>query len=87
MHRTENTTITLTDASRELFIALAEDSGNWSGTPLVEVDEAGKGNLTDLKRKGLLITGEDEGCTFAYFTQAGSDLAAELGIDGVEVTA
>jgi hypothetical protein len=72
----------LTDSSRELFLGLAEDAGNWSGTPLVTVDAAGRGNLTHLKRLGLVTTFADEdGCVFAEFTEAGVALAAEHGID------
>jgi hypothetical protein len=71
----------LTPASLSLFIALADDAGNWSGTPMIDVTPAERGNLTDLKTKGLLTTGEDEGVMFAWFTDAGKALASEHGID------
>lgn len=73
--------ITLTSASEDLFRSLVDDAGDWSGTPIVEVTAAQKGNLTDLKRAGLLTTQADRGCTFAYFTGKGVELAKELGLD------
>ena len=75
---------TLTPASLELFLELANDAGNWGGTPLVEVTPAERGNLTHLKRAGLLVTQSEEGDTFAYFTAAGAELAREHGVE-VEV--
>jgi hypothetical protein len=58
-------TTNLTSASLDLFLAYAEDAGNWSGNPWVDgnvsLDAAGRGNLTDLKRKGLLQTFTDDG--------------------------
>jgi hypothetical protein len=72
----------LTPASLELFLGLAEDAVNWSGSPLVTVTPAQRGNLADLKKKGLLTTFvEDDGCAFAVFTDAGIALAVEHGID------
>lgn len=72
----------ITPASLELFLSLAEDAGDWSGTPLVEVTPAERGNLTHLKKLGLLSTYEDEdGCVFAAFSDAGIELARRHGID------
>ena len=71
----------ITDASLALFLSLAEDAGNWSGTPLAEVTAAERGNLTQLKRAKLLVTFVDEGCPFVSFTPAGVALAAEHGQD------
>lgn len=76
----------LTPDSRELFKALAEDAGNWSGTPLiggnVELTKEERGNLTHLKRLGLVTTyTDDERLIWASFTPAGIELAEELGID------
>lgn len=70
--------LSLTAASTELLLTLAHDAANWSGNPLVDVDPAGRGNLTDLKVKGLLTTFEDRGDAFAIFTEAGIALALEL---------
>tara|TARA_R110000782_G_scaffold253743_1_gene341961 strand:- start:38014 stop:38256 length:243 start_codon:yes stop_codon:yes gene_type:complete len=72
---------TTTDASLALFLDLARDMGNWSGTPLVTASPAQRGNLTDLKQKGLLTTFDDDGCKFAEFTAAGFDLAKANGVD------
>lgn len=77
-------TKTITDTSLELFLDLARDAGNWSGTPLlggnVEVGTPGRGNITQLKRAGLLTTFRDGGDAFADFTDDGIALAAEHGI-------
>jgi hypothetical protein len=78
-------TTNLTSASLDLFLAYAEDAGNWSGNPWVDgnvsLDAAGRGNLTDLKRKGLLQTLTDGRDAYIVFTDAGKTLAAEHGID------
>lgn len=74
----------LTPASLALFLAYANDAGNWSGTPLIGGNVGGKkeerGNLTDLKRKGLITTFRDEGCDWLSFTEAGIAFAAEQGV-------
>lgn len=73
-------TITLTPDSLELFKTLVEDAPNWSGMPLITVSPAEKGNLTHLKRLGLITTFvEDDGCSFAIFTDEGIAYAATLG--------
>ena len=72
---------TLTAASQSLFITLASDAGNWGGQPLVDISTSQRGNLTDLKKNGLLTTFRYEGCDFADFTTAGKALAAEHGIN------
>ena len=71
----------LTAASEALFRTLVDDAGNWSGTPEIDVTPAQKGNLTDLKRAGLLTTQMDRGVSFAYFTAKGVELAKTLGLD------
>lgn len=79
------TTTTLTPDSLELFLALAEDAGNWSGEPLFggnfSVSQADKGNLTDLKVKGLVRTTNDGRDVFVQFTDAGIELSGQHGID------
>jgi hypothetical protein len=76
----------LTDRSLALFLEYARDSGNWSGTPLVGGNVSGskenRGNLTQLKRAGLVVTEFDsyDKNTWLMFTQAGRDLAREHGI-------
>lgn len=76
--------IELTPASLELFLKFARDAGNWSGTPLVggnfEFTAADRGNLTDLKVKGLVRTFRDEGHDWVEFLPAGRELAAAHGI-------
>lgn len=73
----------LTPGSLELFKALVEDAPNWSGTPLITVTPAERGYLTHLKKLGLLTTFvEEDGCSFAAFTDAGKALAAELELEG-----
>jgi len=73
--------IDVTKASWDLFMALLDDAGNWSGMPLVEVTPEERGNLTQLKRAGLLTTFTDQGDSFATFTDKGKAVAAELGYD------
>jgi hypothetical protein len=77
-------TETLTAGSAQLFEELANDAGNWNGTPLIDFDgqPAKKGHLTDLKHKRLIETFvEDDGCTFASFTLRGLVLAVNNGHD------
>lgn len=75
----------ITDRSKELFIAYAEDADNWGGTPLVGGNVGGskedRGNLTQLKLADLLTTFDDgEGCIWIEFTPKGLEYAAALGI-------
>lgn len=78
-------TPTITAKSRDLFLAYAEDAANWSGNPLVGGNVGGskedRGNLTQLKRAGLLKTWAEEGHVWIAFTAAGKALAMEHGID------
>lgn len=77
--------LSLTKASRELFLAYAEDAGNWNGTPLlggnVPHTPADDGNLTDLKKKGLLTTEESDGELWVVFTELGKNYARVLGVE------
>ena len=68
----------LTPASAKLFESLVDDAPNWSDEPLIDISPAEKGNLTHLKRMGLITTQIDRGDTFAIFTKAGADLAEKL---------
>lgn len=75
----------ITEQSKALFVAYAQDALNWSGTPMVGGNVGGSkadaGNLTQLKVAGLVETWTDEGCTWLHFTDAGKAYAASLGIE------
>jgi hypothetical protein len=77
--------LNVTPESLRVFLAYAEDAGNWSGTPLVGGNVGGspqeRGNLTQLKQAGLILTNAEEGNTWIYFTEAGIALAAAHGIE------
>ena len=70
--------IKLTAESRAVFRAYANDADNWSGVPLIGGNVGGskeeRGNLTQLKRAGLIATYRDGG-TWLYFTDAGKEFA------------
>ena len=72
----------LTPASAAMLMAYVDDAPNWGGEPLlggnIPFTAADRGNLTDLKRKGLLTTFSDAGDEWVQFTPAGLALAAEL---------
>ena len=70
----------ISNDSLNLFIALASDADNWSGQPLIDITKEQRGNLSDLKKKGLITTFRDDGCDWADFTDDGIALAAEHGI-------
>lgn len=77
--------VDITERSLELFLAYAADAGNWGGTPLVGGNVGGSredsGNLTQLKRAGLVTTLEDDGAVFIRFTESGRAFAAEHGVE------
>ena len=95
MNETNNTpkpaTVELTAASRELFFDYVTDAPNWSGTPMVGGNVGGSkadaGNLTDLKKKGLVDTWEDEGCAWLKFTELGEAFARAAGYDELHTDA
>lgn len=74
----------ITERSLALFLAYASDAGNWNGTPLVGGNVGGskedRGNLTQLKRAGLVTTFESDGEMWVSFTEAGKTLATEHGV-------
>jgi hypothetical protein len=74
--------IKLTEASKALFLALWNDRGNWGDTPLwggnVGGSAADRGNLTDLKSKGLVTTFKSDRLDWVAFTDAGKAFAAHL---------
>lgn len=75
----------LTQASLDLFLDYAHDADNWSGTPLVGGNVSGtkeeRGNLTHLKKAGLITTFVDSGLTWVKFTEAGRALAVQHNIE------
>lgn len=75
----------ITETTKALFPAYANDAPNWSGNPLVGGNVGGdtkaeRGNLTQMKRAGLITTFTEDGCTWISFTPAGKAFAAENGI-------
>ena len=82
---------TLTGESLRVFMAYAEDAGNWGGMPLVGGNVGGtreeRGNLTDLKRKGLITThveknggGDGSDIVWITFTDEGRKFAEDSGV-------
>ena len=70
--------INFTSESKKLFDELVEDSPNWGGEVLVngnvKIDEQRKGNLTHLKKLGLVKTFIDEGLSWVQFTELGKKI-------------
>lgn len=75
----------ITETSKQVFMAYAKDAGNWSGTPMIGGNVGGskeeRGNLTQLKKAGLIETFRDEGCDWLTFTEEGKKFAARNGVD------
>lgn len=78
----------LTPASSELFNRVADDAPNWGGNPYlagnIGLTKPERGNLTQLKRAGLILTHDDPesqggGGEYVSFTEAGHKLAHERG--------
>jgi hypothetical protein len=74
----------ITETSKQVFIDYAKDACQWTGNPLVGGNVGGtkeeRGNLTQLKRAGLITTQTDEGFTWLFFTEAGERYANDLNI-------
>jgi len=75
----------ITARSLDLFLRYARDAGNWGGKPWVGGNVGGSredsGNLTQLKRAGLVTTGIDDGSVYVNFTPAGRELATRHGVE------
>lgn len=75
----------ITAQSLDLFLDYARDAGNWGGCPLVGGNVGGskedRGNLTQLKRAGLITTFKCDGETWVEFTAAGKSLAEGHGVE------
>ena len=80
-----NENISLTPVSLKLFLDYANDSWNWAGTPLVDGNISGskelRGNLTNLKKNGLIETFRNDGCTWIQFTEKGVEFAKSHGVE------
>lgn len=77
--------VNITAETLRQFLAYAADAANWSGVPLVDGNvgfgTAGRGNLTQMKKAGLLLTTVEEGSTWIHFQDRGIALAKQNGID------
>ena len=71
--------ISISVTSQLLFMALVKDAGNWNGQPLLDISKEERGNVTQLKRAGLITTEKDEGNVWVQFTEAGKAFAVKLG--------
>jgi hypothetical protein len=75
----------ITETTKALFLAYAKDADNWSGTPMVGGNVGGsaeeRGNLTQMKKAGLVTTFNDEGCTWLRFTPEGVKFARDNGVE------
>ncbi len=58
----------ITLESFKLLQSFIDDAPNWSGSPMVDLNAAQRGNLTQLKKAGLLTTFRDEGIDWVVFT-------------------
>jgi hypothetical protein len=80
---TTTTNNPLTPEATKFFLGLADDSHNWDGIPLLDINsEQEKGYLTACKRHGLLTTERDEDnhlCYWIIATGKGRELARQLG--------
>jgi len=73
----------LTPQSLALFLSLAEQADSWSGTPLLEITSEERGNLTQLKKAGLLSTFEHDGDDWVRFSEEGKAYASHH--HGIEI--
>ena len=73
--------ITVTPASMQVFLELAEDAPNWSGTPPFWGTKETRGNLTQLKKAGLVQTNFSDGDTWVFFTRLGVQVAKDNGVN------
>jgi hypothetical protein len=73
---------TITEASAKLFEAIIKDAGNWGGTPPCynHINKQTRGNLTQLKRAGLVSTFDSDGDEWIYIEDAGKAEALRRGL-------
>ena len=74
----------ITEQSQRVFEEYARDAINWSGCPPIGGNVGGskeeRGNLTQLKKAGLITTSVSDGITWVEFTDKGKEYAGKLGI-------
>jgi hypothetical protein len=72
----------MTAETWDLFKDIVGDMGNWSGTPPCynHITAARRGNLADLKKRGLVSTFESDGEEWISVEAPGLSLARELGL-------
>lgn len=77
--------MSITETSLKVFLAYAKDSKNWAGMSPIGVHVGGskeeRGNLTQLKKAGLITTMNSDRHDWIIFTAAGRKLAAKHGIE------
>jgi len=73
----------ITRTSLDVLLDYAGDAGNWSGSPLVGGNVGGtkeeRGNLTQLKKAGLISTWVEEGNSWVDFTPKAADAIRAAG--------
>lgn len=76
------TEIPMTLATQALFKSIVDDLPNWSfmAPTFNHADSAKRGNLTNLKRRGLITTCQDEGISWISVTDEGKAVAKATGI-------
>ena len=74
----------ITNESLKVFLSHAADACNWNGTPMLEITKEQRGNLTQLKKAGLLTTFRSDGIDWVDFTEAGIELAKGHGITNIQ---
>jgi hypothetical protein len=72
----------MTDETAKLFRSIVEDLPNWTGTTpcFNHLNAARRGNLTDLKKLGLVTTFRNDGDDWIELTAAGEQHAHALGL-------
>lgn len=79
---------TMSKGCLDLFAALINDAGNWSGNPPLNVNvvttNADRGYVTFLKKVDFIQTSTDENITWVYFLPAGIEYAITNKLEGAD---
>jgi hypothetical protein len=67
----EATALKITKQSIQTFIKYAKEAGDWAGNPMVDGSAEERGNLTQLKKAGLIETFNSDGIKWLRFTPSG----------------